>query len=294
MKILVTGSNGQVGSELRCIATQFPQFDCHFVSKTELDITDNESIIQLLKTNMYFACINCAAYTAVDKAESDAENADKINHIAVANLAAACAKHNTLLLHISTDYVYHNGLQRPLVETDPTAPQGVYARTKLAGDEAVLAADKRFLIVRTAWVYSTFGNNFVKTMLRLGREKTALSVVNDQIGTPTYARHLAQALFFIIIKIAENPTKNYGGIYHYSNEGATNWAAFAQAIHQKANITTCAIMPIPSAQYPTPAARPPYSVLDKTKIKAVFGLEIADWQAGLDDFFGSKDFSLCL
>lgn len=224
----------------------------------------------------------------MDKAESDTENADSINHLAVANLAAACAKSQTLLLHISTDYVYHNGLQRPLIETDPTAPQGVYARTKLAGDLAVLAADARFLVVRTAWVYSTFGNNFVKTMLRLGNEKTALSVVNDQIGSPTYARHLAQALFFILEKIAENPTKNYGGIYHYSNEGSTNWAAFAQAIHQKANITTCQITPISSAQYPTPAARPPYSILDKTKIKAVFRLEIVDWEAGLSAFFEER------
>jgi dTDP-4-dehydrorhamnose reductase len=293
-KILITGSNGQVGSELRFIAQQFPQFDCHFVSKNELDIIDNHSIIQLFKNNKYFACINCAAYTAVDKAESDAENADKINHLAAANLAAACAKNGTLLLHISTDYVYHNGLTRPLIETDPTAPKGVYAATKLQGDRAVLAADTRFLVVRTAWVYSTFGTNFVKTMLRLGREKTALNIVNDQIGTPTYARHLAKALFFIIKKISENPTKNYGGIYHYSNEGSTNWASFAQAIHQKAAITTCEITPIPSINYPTPAARPLYSVLDKTKIKTVFGLKIAEWEEGLDMFFGSEDFSFCL
>jgi dTDP-4-dehydrorhamnose reductase len=287
-KILITGSNGQVGSELQVIAHQFPQFDCHFVSRNELDITDNQSIIQLFLENTYFACINAAAYTAVDKAESDAENADNINHIAAANLAAACAKFGTLLLHISTDYVYHNGLTRPLVETDATVPKGVYAATKLQGDAAVLAADTRFLVVRTAWVYSTFGNNFVKTMLRLGREKTALSVVNDQIGTPTYARHLAHILFFMIEKIAENPAQNYGGIYHYSNEGSTNWAAFAQAIHQKAGITTCEITPIPSINYPTPAARPPYSVLDKTKIKTVFGLEIADWETGLDACF--RDF----
>jgi dTDP-4-dehydrorhamnose reductase len=288
MRILITGSNGQVGSELRFIAHQFPQFDCHFVSKTELDITDNQSITDLFFTNKYFACINCAAYTAVDKAENDAENADNINHIAAANLAVACAKQGTLLLHISTDYVYHNGLTRPLVETDPTAPKGVYAATKLQGDMAVLAADSRFLVVRTAWVYATFGTNFVKTMLRLGREKTALNIVNDQIGTPTYARHLAKSLFSMVEKISENPTKNYGGIYHYSNEGSTNWAAFAQAIHQKAAITTCEITPIPSINYPTPAVRPPYSVLDKTKIKTVFGLEIANWEEGLDACF--RDF----
>lgn len=286
--ILVTGSKGQVGMELQTLASQFPDFDFKFVDVDELDITDQASVNAFFSENPVNYCINCAAYTAVDKAETETNLAWKVNTIGAENLAAACAKNQALMLHISTDYVYHTQVTKPYIETDLTNPQGTYARTKLQGDEAVLRSNPGGAIVlRTSWVYSSFGNNFVKTMLRLGAERGELSVIYDQIGTPTYARDLALAMLKIV-QGAENQTfekRLLTGVYHYSNEGVTSWYDFAVAVFDIKN-TAVKVKPILTKEYPTPAARPPYSLLDKAKIKNAFGLEIPHWQQSLRQCLG--------
>lgn len=280
-KIIITGAGGQLGTALQKFAADLPDFQYTFSDRKILDITDADAVQQAFAAGNYWACINCAAYTAVDKAESEPALAFEINEKAAEVLAKAAAKQKMHFIHISSDYVYHNTSNRPLLETDETSPKGIYAQSKLAGDKAVLTANPDALVIRTSWVFSEFGHNFVKTMLRLGREKNELNVVNDQIGCPTYACHLAKALLFICQKINENPTQNYGGIYHYSNTSATNWADFAKEIMLQAHIYTCQINPIPTKNYPTPAERPPYSVLDTTKIQNTFGLEIPAWQDAL-------------
>lgn len=226
--------------------------------------------------------MNCAAYTAVDKAESEPVLAKKINVSGAKNLAEACVGQGIPLVHLSTDYVYHNRQNTPFRESDPVSPKSVYARTKLAGDRAALKANPLAIIVRTSWVYSEFGNNFVKTMLRLGAERPALNVVFDQIGTPTYAPDLAAAILKIIQKVENKEVvpKNAAGIWHYSNEGVTSWYDFAQAIFEIKNLA-CRVNPIETKDFPTPAARPPFSLLNKGKIKAVFGLEIPYWRDSL-------------
>lgn len=284
MNLLITGADGQVGSEIHAIASQFPSHQFTFLTKNDLDFQTATvaKISSIIAENHIDCCINCAAYTAVDKAESEPELAEAINHIAVAALAAACKKHNISLLHLSTDYVYHTETKNTaLLETDETNPQSVYAKTKLAGDLAVLAVLPTAIVVRTSWVYSSFGHNFVKTMLKLGRERTSLNVVCDQLGTPTYARDLAEALLKIAFQQEKQKNKDTGGIYHYSNEGVTSWYDFAKAVHRLANIITCAVQPIETASYPTPAKRPPFSVLNKTKIKTSFNLDILHWEEAL-------------
>lgn len=284
INVLVTGSKGQVGHELQTLAPDFPLFDFTFVDVEELDITDPLAVNAFFKKNKFGYCLNCAAYTAVDRAESDEALAEKVNVDGVRNLALACAAHGTRLLHLSTDYVYHNSQNVPFVETDLTNPQGVYARTKLAGDLAALDAHPSgAMVIRTSWVYSSFGHNFVKTMLRLGPERRELKVVFDQIGTPTYARDLASAMLTVIQK-AENQEVEKGflrGIYHYSNEGVTSWYDFAVAIFGIKKLEV-KVHPIETSAYPTPAKRPPFSVLNKGKIKATFGLEIPHWRASLE------------
>ena len=278
-KIIVTGANGQVGNELQFLAQQSPDFEFHFTDIAELDITNENAITSLFEEIQPTYCINCAAYTAVDKAESDAEKAKLINETAVKYLAQTCQKFNATFLHISSDYVYHNRVNRPLKETDKPSPKGVYAATKLAGDVVALAQNKNTIVLRTSWVYSSYGHNFVKTMLRLGKERDQLTVVYDQIGVPTYARDIAKTMLDIILKI-ENGQANFRGIYHFAPAGVTCWYDFAKAIFEIENIT-CNVRAIPTSAYPTPAKRPHYSVLNCDKIKQTFDLEIPYWKDSL-------------
>ncbi|MFK8009613.1 MAG: dTDP-4-dehydrorhamnose reductase [Saprospiraceae bacterium] len=280
--ILVTGSNGQVGTELQYLAKQFSDFKFTFVDLADLDITDANAVYDFINSGDYNYIINCAAYTAVDKAEEDEKLAYEVNAMGAKNIAQAAVIRNIQLIHISTDYVYHNDLDRPLVETDPTNPQSVYASTKLQGDQFVQMMLPSSMVIRTSWVYSSFGHNFVKTMLRLGKERDSLGIVADQIGTPTYAYDLAKVMLDIISKM-ENGDLVSGkmqGIFHYSNEGVTHWADFAKKIFELEKIN-CIVNEIETKDYPTPASRPPYSVLDKTKIKETFDLEIPNWEGSL-------------
>ncbi len=281
MTILITGAYGQVGSELKVLSEQY-DWTFHFHNRDTLDITSLEDVLRFFDENNIDTCINCAAYTAVDKAESDEATARLVNVIGAENLARACATRNATLIHYSTDYVYHGSQNRPFKETDTTSPQGVYAATKLEGDEKVLAANLRTLVIRTSWVYSSFGHNFVKTMLRLGKERDHLTVIFDQTGTPTYARDIAAATLTILQGLDDINIQEVAGIYHFSNEGVTSWYDFAKAIFEIKNID-CHVAPIETKDYPTPAARPHFSVLNKGKIKAVFGLEIPHWRDSLKD-----------
>lgn len=247
----------------------------------ELDITDLKAVISFIERHDIDTIINCAAYTAVDRAEEDREKATKVNRDAVANLAKAATKLGCLLIHISTDYVFDGNHDVPYTEKDPVNPQTVYGQTKLEGEQAIKSSGCMYLIIRTAWLYSGFGNNFVKTMLRLADERKEINVVNDQWGTPTYAGDLADA----IIRILErNELPELEGIYHYTNEGVCNWYDFAKEIIELSG-KHCIVRPISTEQYPTKAKRPAYSVLDKTKIKKVFDLEIPDWKDALKRLF---------
>ena len=241
----------------------------------ELDITDEAAINRFVEENEIDGIVNCAAYTAVDKAEENQELCIKLNATAPEYLAKAIEKRGGWMIQISTDYVFDGTNHRPYVETDSVCPNSTYGRTKLAGEEAVLAGCKKSMIIRTAWLYSTFGNNFVKTMIRLGKEKPELGVIFDQIGTPTYAHDLAVAIFTAINKGV------VPGVYHFSNEGVISWYDFTKAIHRIAGITSCRVRPLHTAEYPTPAARPHYSVLDKTKIKQTYGIDIPYWETSL-------------
>ena len=282
--ILVTGSNGQVGTELQHLAKKFPTFNFTFIDLADLDITDANAVYDFVNGNPFNYIINCAAYTAVDKAEEHEDLVYKVNVEGAKNLAQAAVIRNIQMIHLSTDYVYNNDLRRPLLETDPTNPDSVYATTKLQGDNFVQRMLPSSMIIRTSWVYSSFGHNFVKTMLRLGRDRDELGIVSDQIGTPTYAYDLAKAMLDIISKM-ENGDLISGkmqGVFHYSNEGVTHWADFAKAIFEIENID-CKVNAIETKDYPTAASRPLYSVLDKTKIKETFDLEIPNWKDSLAD-----------
>lgn len=273
--VLITGANGQLGNEMRLVAATDSERVYHFTDVAELDICDEEAIERYVIEHAIDCIVNCAAYTNVNKAEEDAELCDKLNHLAPANLARVATKHGASLIHVSTDYVFNGQHFIPYKEDDDTCPNSVYGTTKLAGEQAIQALCADAVIIRTAWLYSTFGNNFVKTMLRLGNERAELGVVFDQIGTPTYARDLARAIHHII---------GHGvvpGIYHYSNEGVCSWYDFTKAIFALGGITTCALKPLHTDEYPTPAARPHYSVLDKTKIKQTYGVEVPYWMDSL-------------
>ena len=277
MKILITGCNGQLGNEMQLLEMENPQHTYFNTDVAELDITDQKAIETFVEENQIDGIVNCAAYTAVDKTEDNQELCTKLNANAPEYLAAAIEKRGGWMVQISTDYVFDGTNHTPYVESDPVCPNSVYGRTKLAGEEAALKACQKTMIIRTAWLYSTFGNNFVKTMIRLGNEKPELGVIFDQIGTPTYARDLAVAIFAAI---------NQGivpGIYHFSNEGVISWYDFTKAIHRIAGITTCHVRPLHTSEYPTPATRPHYSVLDKTKIKNTYGIEIPYWEDSLKD-----------
>ena len=274
--ILITGANGQLGNEMRLLSNEFGSYHFFFTDVQELDITDRMALMDFVKQKDIHCIVNCAAYTAVDKAEENAELCDRLNHLAPGYLAEAAERNHAMLVQISTDYVFDGTHYIPYKEEDPTCPNSVYGKTKLAGEKAVLENCSRTVIIRTAWLYSTFGNNFVKTMMRLGKEKSQLGVIFDQIGTPTYARDLARAVFAAIGKEAR-------GIYHFSNEGVISWYDFTKAIHRLAGINTCKIVPLHTDEYPTLAARPHYSVLDKTKIKKDLNIEIPYWEDSLKD-----------
>jgi len=276
--ILVTGANGQLGSEIRELSSS--DTDTYFFTDREtLDITNKAKVKSFIEDNSIDTIINCAAYTAVDRAEEDQTSADAVNHQAVKNLAQIAKENNIKLIHVSTDYVFNGQNFRPYVETDPTDPQGVYGATKLAGEKALQAINpKNAIIIRTSWVYSGYGANFVKTMLRLGKEKDELGVIFDQVGTPTYARDLARAILDILPKIANQNVE----IYHYSNEGVCSWYDFSKAIFELSGVE-CNIKPIETKEYPTPATRPHYSLLNKAKIKKEFTLTIPYWKDSLKE-----------
>lgn len=279
--VLITGAKGQLGSEIHELAGVFPQFRFVFTDIDSLNLTDKDEVFAFFRENEFAYLINCSAYTAVDKAEEEEALCYQVNRDAVVNLAEA-AKGRCRIIHISTDYVFSGDGDSPLKESDPVNPQSVYGRSKLAGEKALMERlPDDSIIIRTAWLYSVFGNNFVKTMIRLGREREALNVVNDQQGTPTYARDLALAILNILTFADESKTFP-AGIYHYSDEGVCSWYEFCLKIHQLAGIT-CRVTPVPTADYPTKAKRPMYSVLDKEKIKTTFNLTIPDWESSLRD-----------
>ncbi len=278
MNILVTGANGQLGSEMRRLGAVSPN-NYIFTDVAELDITNGVAVALFVKQYSIEAIVNCAAYTNVDKAESDAATAELINATAVGNLAVAAKEVNATLFHISTDYVFGCEGNTPRTEEMPTAPLGVYGQTKLLGEQAIAKSGCKALIFRTAWLYSEFGNNFLKTMMRLTAEREQLNVVFDQVGTPTYAGDLALAIFSII-EAGVYPGNE--GIYHFSNEGACSWYDFAVEIAAAAGNTGCRISPCHSSEFPSPVTRPPYSVLDKTKIKNTFDIEIPHWRESME------------
>lgn len=276
--ILITGSNGQLGKELRELSNNY-SYNCYFTTRKELDISETELIKDFVKKNNINVIINCAAYTAVDKAELEQELANNINHLAVKSLGAISKDLNIKFIHISTDYVFSGINYKPYIETDISDPESTYGKTKLDGELALLDINpKHSIIIRTSWVYSAFGNNFVKTMLRLGREKESLGVIFDQVGTPTYAKDLAKAIFDIIPKINNENVE----IYHYSNEGVASWYDFSKEIMEFSGLK-CKINPIMTVDYPTPAPRPHYSILNKSKIKSKFNLHIPYWKDSLND-----------
>lgn len=275
--ILVTGANGQLGNEMRLLAEVNKEYTYFFTDVAELDICDEQAVMNFVTAHQIDIIVNCAAYTAVDKAEDNQELCDKLNHVAPGYLAKAIQTRGGYLVQVSTDYVFDGTAHVPYTEEQPTCPDSVYGTTKLAGEQEAMKYCANTMIIRTAWLYSTFGNNFVKTMLRLGREKDSLGVIFDQIGTPTYARDLAVAIFAAIHKGI------IPGIYHFSNEGVCSWYDFTQMIHHLADIKTCKLRPLHTEEYPTKAKRPHYSVLDKTKIKNIYGIEIPYWVDSLKE-----------
>ena len=276
--ILVTGSMGQLGSEIKELSSNY-NYNFFFTTRDDIDITSKDSIKEFCQTNSINVIINCAAYTAVDKAQSDIENADLVNRKAVKKLSIVAKELNIKLIHISTDYVFDGKNFKPYVEEFQTNPQSVYGKTKLDGENEIRDINPlNSIIIRTSWVYSYYGNNFVKTMLRLGKEKEELGVIFDQIGTPTYAKDLAKTILDIVPQIENSKVE----IYNYSNEGVLSWYDFAKEIMKMAKLN-CKVKAIETYQYPTPAKRPHFSLLNKSKIKSKFNLEIPYWKDGLDD-----------
>lgn len=278
--ILVTGSKGQLGSELALVSAAYQSFSFLYIDKEEVDITDELAFNRYASQHKIDYIINCAAYTAVDLAETEQEMCRRVNELAPEILAKFCKQRGVRLIHISTDYVFDGKTNMPIKEDDLTNPLSVYGKTKLEGDKKVLSILERVYIVRTAWVYSVFGKNFVKTMLSLGKQRDQLNVVMDQVGSPTNARDLAKAILTIIENIERD--NDHPGIYNYSNEGVLSWFDFATAIFQITGIT-CKVSPIPATAYPTPAKRPTFSVLDKSKIKKTFNIQIPYWRDSLTE-----------
>lgn len=274
-QILVTGANGQLGNALKALAHRHASFHFIFADIDLLDLTNKEAVFAFLEKNKVDYILNCAAYTAVDRAEDEQALCERVNSTAVKYLGEAAKRFQARVIHISTDYVFDGTNYKPYTETDTTCPVSVYGQTKLAGEKALQEVCPEAVIIRTSWLYSEYGNNFVKTMLRLGRERDELAVVFDQVGTPTYAGDLAEAM--LAITTAETFTP---GVYHFSNEGVCSWYDFTIRIHQLAGIS-CRVLPIETKDYPTKAARPHYSVLNKSKIKQTYQLAIPHWEESL-------------
>ncbi len=274
--ILLTGCNGQLGSEIRALENQYEDYCFFNTDVNELDITNQLAVEHFVASHEISGIVNCAAYTAVDKAESAKEQCTTLNTVAPAYLAAAVEKRSGWMIHISTDYVFNGTKHTPYLESDTPSPDSVYGSTKLAGELGVTKFCSRSMIIRTAWLYSPFGNNFVKTMIRLGSERSELGVIFDQIGTPTYAHDLAQAILTIIVKGIQP------GVYHFTDEGVTSWYDFTKSIHRISGITGCHVRPLHTSEYPTAARRPYYSVLDKSKIKTAYDIEIPHWEESLE------------
>lgn len=275
--ILVTGGNGQLGNELKQLAPAYPQFNFVFTDIDNLALDNFELVEQFFSEQNPAYCINCAAYTAVDKAESNRDVVMMVNGTVVGNLASVCKKYETKFVHISTDYVFDGESTVAYKEDDQTNPSNVYGESKLLGEQLCMKEDPSYIIIRTAWVYSSFGNNFVKTMMRLMAERPELNVVSDQVGSPTYAADLAKAIMDIVAS-----GKWESGIYHYSNEGRISWYDFAVAVKNLIG-SRCAVHPIPTTAYPTPAKRPKYSLLNKEKIKTVYSVKVPDWESSLKE-----------
>ncbi len=273
--VLVTGSKGQLGNEVQVLAYSYPQFEFIFTDVEELDICNREAVENYFAERKIDVLLNCAAYTAVDKAEEDVELCYRINEKAVGILGEVAAQYGTKMVHVSTDYVFDGTNYLPYTEDRPVCPATVYGKSKLAGEQLLMDVCPAAVIVRTSWLYSSFGNNFVKTMIKLGRERDSLNVIFDQVGTPTYAADLADALLQIV-----SADKFIPGVYHYSNEGVCSWYDFTIAIHQIAGIN-CRVLPIESKDYPAKTPRPHYSVLNKKKIKSNYNIQIPHWEDGL-------------
>ena len=280
MKVLITGSYGQLGSEIKELASGYENLECVFKDLPELDICDAETLTTFISDQHINAVINCAGYTAVDKAEVEALIAQKVNSEGVLNLVNALKKVDGKLIHISTDYVFDGNHSQPYKESDPVSPVGVYGQTKRAGELAVLNGSIDAIVIRTSWLYSVYGNNFVKTMLSLGNEKKSIQVVSDQRGTPTFAKDLAKTCLDILSNAGSTNISKKGSLYHYSNEGVASWYDFAKAIMELGSLD-CKVRPIETKDYPTPAKRPHYSVLNKSKIKIDFNIQIPYWRDSL-------------
>lgn len=279
-KILVTGANGQLGKEFRSLSTSFPKYEFIFLSGEDLRIHQFGLVRNAFEAHKPQYCINCAAYTAVDKAESEKDMAFLVNTESTGVLANVCKEYSTQFIHFSTDYVFDGTSSATYKEDDTANPQGVYGLSKLEGERLALQHNSNSIIIRTSWVYSQFGKNFVKTMMKLMSEKDEINVVNDQFGSPTYAADLAEAVMQIIANCQLPIANCEPGIYHYSNNGIISWYDFAQAIKEISG-SNCKVNPIPTSQYPTPAKRPAYSAFDKTKIQQVFGIDLKDWKESL-------------
>lgn len=275
MNILVTGAGGQLGSELQALAKNEKDLHFHFTDYPEVDITATDSLKERFAEQSYDYCINCAAYTAVDKAEEEKEKCDAINVTGSQNLADLCKAHDVVLVHISTDFVFNGVTHLPLQENDLTSPLSHYGLSKLNGENAIRETWEKHFIFRTSWLYSSYGANFVKTMIRLSETKDELSIIADQVGTPTYAKDLAE----VIVALIKTESDAFG-LYHYSNEGVASWYDFAAAVFEYKNLSVVA-KPIPTEAYPTPAKRPHFSVMDKSKFKKTFGYAIPHWRTSL-------------
>ncbi|MDA3928087.1 MAG: dTDP-4-dehydrorhamnose reductase [Prolixibacteraceae bacterium] len=286
-KILVTGANGQLGNELRKLCKNFPGLEFIFTDVDMLDITNPDAVSVFMEASKPAIVVNCAAYTNVDGAEDDVKNARKINALAPQVLAAACAMQEAFLIHISTDYVFDGNSTVPYLEDDSTNPISVYGSSKLEGEEKIKSVFDDYVIIRTSWLYSEYGHNFMRKMIAIGNDNSEVQVVNDQFGSPTYARDLANCIIDMIIKSILNPQAYLPGLYHYTNQGSCSWAEFATEIFALAEID-CKVIPVSSDKFPTKAKRPMYSVLNTTKLRDSFGIGIPNWRDSLKECLSSK------